>query len=207
MQTSRRTLSSLMSTRRLGERSFDSPSSRQARRDRPAVDAEKRRPLVSGACLSLIDQQTNGWTSDALLDTQGFDVGRTATQPCVNALVADTKVPRPFAHRSRLAVECQPSVTASIRGLLARRRPSTVARRVRTIVVDTVNRVLPRGARANFSSKRDERITPRAVHGDPASAIVAVVLTPRVIATILDCSPHLIEACAGFPMVSHTLKV
>lgn len=210
MQTSRREIAlSPMRSSWLGQRPFDGPSAGKSRGNSPSIDAKACRPVIGRTRLSVEDEQPHRRMSDTLVRGECFRVGRAPTQAAVNHLVADIQVASPLDNSFCFAVEREPSMASSVGRLFSRRRPSAIARSVRTVIINAIDCVSRRRARANICSKRDERVTPPRVHCDATTAIETIRGVFRIVASVFDRGPHLIQPRRGLTMTlgRHLLKV
>lgn len=95
----------------------------------------------------------------------------------------------PLADRVRPAIEGQVMVPPRVVVLIGACRPSTIVRRIRTVVINAVERVVRRGTRTHVANKGRE-LVPRLADDDPARPIVGEVLHPGIMATAFHSLPH-----------------
>jgi hypothetical protein len=107
----------------------------------------------------------------------------------------------PLGQRASYAVGRDQSVGASIPGLHFARHPSHVSRRIRAVVVDSINRVLGRRPVANRISERDERRLPSFIHLDAAPAVVRERRIARVGAALRDLAPDPVQRSVRQPVL------
>jgi|GEM_PF-6768896 len=91
-------------------------------------------------------------------------------------------------------------VVASIVRLLFARRPTAISRLVVAVVVDTLDRMLRRGARPHVSEEFRKILSPTVGHGDPSATVAMVIRVMLFVATTLGVEPRLILGGAGAPV-------
>lgn len=96
----------------------------------------------------------------------------------------------------RFAVHGEHPVRSEVALLCSRRSPATVARFVRALIVDAVQRMSLRTP-THVSKKRREVISPSITHRNSATAISLVIRGSRVVAPSLHCSPSRVLARAS----------
>lgn len=102
----------------------------------------------------------------------------------------------------RLGVPAVEAGFAPVIRLLFRGRPSTVARLIVAIVVDSVDRV-PRGRAApHVMNERRETLCPGRTHDYAATAIFVIVTGARRVASALHQCPHVVFRCCAQSMRS-----
>jgi hypothetical protein len=92
---------------------------------------------------------------------------------------------------------------ASVTSLLGACRPPTVIRRVRAVIVDSVNRVVGTRSRSHVGIEDCEVFLPLVAHRDSASAVVRVTVMSRVATAGFRFSPrpgfgNVVEAMLAF---------
>ncbi len=96
---------------------------------------------------------------------------------------------RPFRHRLGAPVERNLSVPARIVRLFYMVRPSAVLGRVRTVIVDAVDRVLLRWASPHVFEERREVVAPTVTHPYSAASIIGELVVLRVVAAVFYSLP------------------
>lgn len=105
-------------------------------------------------------------TGDDVLHRPAF------VQPVNQSAVVDTRPPRPFRDRQCLSVHRGASRVAAIAGLLKRRGPAAILRRIRTIVIDALYGVFRRRAAAHVSQERLVTRGPSVAHSDSSVEVL-----------------------------------
>jgi hypothetical protein len=114
-----------------------------------------------------------------------------ALEPFEDYQAADLRLLSPRGEGSAFAAPFNVVVTARVAGLFFLGRPTAILRRVRTVVVDALNR-LAWLTRPHVEIERHEVVKPTFAHGDPAPAVVGVRLVFRVVAALLNAAPALV---------------
>lgn len=96
---------------------------------------------------------------------------------------------RPFGNRLRLAAISDSSVASTVALLRQPISPPAVLWRIRTVVVDAINRVMFGWAWSHIAQKCHEAIAPFIAHNNTASAIASVRVVIRVVAAPLCATP------------------
>lgn len=107
----------------------------------------------------------------------------------VQRLHPETKASRPVFQRQRLAVECQLSRYAHVPILLCASRPSNIAWRVRTVVVDALEGMVRCRAWPHVEQKKLERIAPPVADRDATAAVSRVSSRLRIQTARLHSAP------------------
>lgn len=113
----------------------------------------------------------------------------TSRQSGVQALTWNTKMSRPRRRSHGQSVPCDQPIHAGVIALHHTSRPSAVASRVGTIVVDSV-KTLIRWTRPHVSQERAEVIAPFLTHGDASTSITVKIRRSRVVASRLCVLPR-----------------
>lgn len=96
----------------------------------------------------------------------------------------------------------RPQVALILGRLLDRVSPAAIARSIRPVRVEAVNRMPGRRAFAHVPKERNERSAPFFTHVNAASAIFGKVLGARVLATMLHAQPDLVGKAFTASLVS-----
>lgn len=103
--------------------------------------------------------------------------------------VGDTERVGPVAQWLRHSVMGSEARISPVGVLHSPRGPSAIVRRIRTVVVDAVDRVRPRRAGAHIPEEGAERGRPFWTHGNAAAAVATVMLVRGVQAPNDDATP------------------
>ncbi len=103
----------------------------------------------------------------------------------------------PLGHGARFSVPTDELGRAFIVRLIDARGPAAILRRVRAVVVVSLNGVLRRGARPHVVQERREIVAPPVAHADATTSVVLVEGPLRVVTPLLNQSPHIVFRCAS----------
>ena len=101
----------------------------------------------------------------------------------------NTKSPRPFLLRLRLAPERDQRVVSAVAMLLAPRRPATIPRFIVPVVVDPVDRMIRARSTAHIREERRERRTPALTDGNTSPAVTVEPIALWIQASLLQRLP------------------
>lgn len=179
-----------------GERGFNRPSSGKSVRDSSCAETRDSRPLGHGSRFPLVSDQPLAWLDR---QTQNFLNGPTRSQPFIEHVGFYAELSRPLSDWVRLVIQGQAYNIAGIKILNQRRCPSTVARLVITVVVNSVQR----GSRRTLAHIGKEVLVgvPTLANTNAAPAIKLVTVVTRVIAPL----PHGNPCAIGGRSPCHTV--
>lgn len=98
--------------------------------------------------------------------------------------------PRPFGHRERDAIACDPAALTTVPHLDILQRPADITRFVMAVIVDAIKRVLGGWARADVRDERFERVLPLVTHANAATAVNVEITHVRVSAPLFGVAPR-----------------
>jgi hypothetical protein len=117
----------------------------------------------------------------------------------------EAKASLPFGNAGRFAIPHKYSVVAPIAVLLSMCSPSTVTRRIRAVVVDTVESHSKRPL-AHVRQKVS-KVSPRIAHEDAATAVPSVGSILRIVTAVSCVSPRAICGCRFLAYVASVLAI
>lgn len=158
----------------------------------------KETPGLHSTPLVLAMLQLDGaWPTDDAVPSarvQGFGQGSTEIPSACDATAQGLRVHadslRPANGGVSDPVAGQTQRGARIGNLLAARCPTAVARLVRAIVIDPIDRMLGARLRPHVRKERGETVAPSLADCDPAPAVVRILRRVRVQAAALHRSPR-----------------
>ncbi len=133
----------------------------------------------------------NGQRQSIRRDWRGDSVGPlpTAAQTFMECGLPDVASLSPFRHRQRLIADGAATVHARIAMLLSHRRPATIARRIRAVIVDAIQRTARR-ARPHVGIEPREARAPFVGHRDAPAAVVVEIVIARIVAAGFGAAPR-----------------
>lgn len=129
---------------------------------------------------------------------QGLACRPSARQSAIDLIPRQASSDSPLWDRQRLALPRQDasrSSTSTTSDLFVWRGPSTVLRRIRAIVVDTINRVTCRRFRSHIREEVSEGRTPPFTDDNTSAAISVKSLVAWVFATLDHVHPRVVFRC------------
>lgn len=117
-------------------------------------------------------------------------VGPATVHAAEDRLVCHPGATGPALRRVLHALEFKESVLPRVTRLVNAWHPTAVARRIRSIVVVPFDGVTGRGLQAHVGKERAEIISPRVADRDASTAVVGVLRSIRIQASLLHCAPR-----------------
>jgi hypothetical protein len=109
-------------------------------------------------------------------------------------IVRNVQFTRPFHHRKCPSIIRQRMVGTAVQGLFCSARPSTVLRRIGTIIIDALDSQPRLVSRVHILNEVGE-VVPTVAYSDPSTAIVVPSSNSRVHRSLSQSNPRVIKRC------------